>query len=113
MHLLGQEALVQSLVCIWGDWPGWLQCQDGTKHSALSSFPEDKEKVIPLREAAVSDRAQVLAGFTLSNVGMVPLAASSLMDRAVSLHSPSEDWPSLLPHISSPSHELADWNPCS
>lgn len=92
---------------------GWLESQDGTNHPALSSSPGDKEKVIPLRGAAVSDRAQVLAWCSLSHMGVVLLAANTVMDRAGSLYPPPEDRPAPLPHIASPFHELADWNLCS
>lgn len=59
---------------------GWLGCQDGTNHPALSSFLGDKEKVVPLRGTAVGDRVQVLAWCSLSHVGGVLQAASSVMD---------------------------------
>lgn len=91
---------------------GRLECQDGTNHPPLSSSPGDKEKVVPLRGAAVSDRAQVLAWYSLSHVGVVLLAAN-VMDRAGSLCPPPGDWPVPLSHIASPLHELAGWNLCS
>lgn len=90
-----------------------MECQDGTNHPVLSNYPGDKGKVVPLRGAAVSDRAQVLAWCSLSHVGVVLLAASTVMDRAGTLYPPAEDWPSPLSHMASSSHELADWNLCS
>lgn len=74
----------------------------------LSSFLGDKEKVIPLREAAVSDRVQVLAWCSLSYVGVVLQAASSVMDRLALCTLLLRSGPHHCPHTARLSHELVD-----
>lgn len=108
------DVAMQPLVCSLRSGKGrWLGCQDGTSHPALSSSLGDKEKVISLRGAAVSDRVQVLAWCSLSYVGVVLQAASSVMDRlalcTLLLRSVPHHCPTLPGYLMS----WQTWNPCS